>query len=59
MIDSFDLRRVLTFDLVVLDLDEDLSGAELVDALGFAQEHDFEPLSVGVVVDEICQFKID
>lgn len=52
-------NELLTFDLAVVDFDVDLLGAKAVDTLSVAKEHDFEPVAVRVVVDEIGQFHVD
>ena len=46
-------------DLASLDLDHHATGAELVDALRLAHEHDLQLLAVGVVVDVLGKLQVD
>ena len=46
-------------NLVLLDADNDALGPELVDALTLAHEHDFELVTVRIVVNELCNLPID
>ena len=46
-------------DLASLDLDHHATGAELVDALRLAHEHDLQFLAVGVVVDVLGELQVD
>ena len=46
-------------DLASLDLDHHATGAELVDALRLAHEHDLQLLAVGVVVDVLGELQVD
>ena len=46
-------------DVVLLNLNHDLSGAELVDTLGLSHEHDLQLASFGVVVDVLGEALVD
>ena len=46
-------------DIVLLYLDSDPLGTELVDAFGLAHKHDFKLGSLGIVVDELCELAVD
>ena len=46
-------------DLASLDLDHHATGAELVDALRLAHEHNLQLLAVGVVVDVLGKLQVD
>lgn len=46
-------------DVVLLNLDHDLSGAELVDTGGLSHEHDLQLASFGVVVDVLGETLVD
>ena len=59
LVDGEEATTNLDLDLVPSALDEDTLGAELVDALGLAHEHDFQLLAVGVVIDVLCQLLVD
>ena len=59
LVDGEEATTNLDLDLVPGALDEDTLGAELVDALGLAHEHDFQLLAVGVVIDVLCQLLVD
>ena len=59
LVDGEEATTNLDLDLVPGALYEDTLGAELVDALGLAHEHDFQLLAVGVVVDVLRQLLVD
>ena len=46
-------------NLVFLDAHVDLLGAELVDALCLAHEHQLQLVAIWVVVDELCHLLVD
>ena len=58
LVDRKESSSNLNLDLVSFDLDHDTLRAELVDALGFAHEHDLELLTIWVVVNVLCQLFI-
>ena len=53
------LEQQLTFDLTVLDFDQDFLRTKAVYSLLLAQEHNFELVTVRIVIDEVSQFHVD
>lgn len=46
-------------DLVLVALDVDALGAELVDTLGFTHKHDLQLRAVGIIVYVLCESMVD
>ena len=45
--------------LILLDTDVDFLGAELIYACAFSHKHDFELVTIWIVVDEFSHFQVD
>ena len=50
--------KILTVNLIFVNSDSDSLGAELVDSLAFSHEHNFQFLSLGIIVNELGNFLI-
>lgn len=51
--------KMFTVDSVFVNSDIDSLSSELVNAFTLSHEHDFELVSLGIVVDVLCQLFVD